>query len=361
MASFCRCCSIRRPLSVVRNPSVRIRRVRRLRLTCRVELTHQGVSLPALQERVGRLPDQIEAHCLGAVGREPSRIVAGCAPTARIERRPPVRDAEQGERPVRGFHGVGGEAGGGEQDAHLDVRLLEMIPQGLDLEATDRRLLSSTHDQSSAPPDGERDDAFEFEQVSLLRLGRGHTPVDAELGDLEPHFAQFAYDQDLEVFGCEPRQFQHPSSPSRAGPLRRRGADSTATFRVPPAPSRGPPQGVAPSPRSPHNEGTLCPKGAAIYQLHMNPNRATKVLHRKPGASDWDVVELEWAMDRVAELIRKTRDETFIEKLPNGKLVNMTPAMFALGGATLDNEFNHVCQKFWRGLGVVAIENQARI
>src|SRR5216110_4130634 len=114
-------------------------------------------------------------------------------------------------------------------------------------------------------------------------------------------------------------------------------------------------------PRSPHNEGTLCPKGAAIYQLHMNPNRATKVLHRKPGAGDWEVVELEWAMDRVAELIKKTRDETFIEKLPNGKLVNMTPAIFALGGATLDNEFNHVCQKFWRGLGVVAIENQARI
>src|SRR3989442_14320510 len=212
MASFLRCVSIRRPLSVVRNPSVRIRRVRRLRLTCRVELTHQGVSLPALQERVGRLPDQIEAHCLGAVGREPSRIVAGCATTARIERRPPVRDAEQGERPMRRLHGVGGEAGGGEQDSHLDVRLLQMIPQGLDLEATYRRLLSSTHDHSSAPPDGERDDAFEFEQVSLLRLGRGHTPVDAEVGDLEPHFAQFAYDQDLEVFGCELRQFQHPSS-----------------------------------------------------------------------------------------------------------------------------------------------------
>jgi formate dehydrogenase major subunit len=114
-------------------------------------------------------------------------------------------------------------------------------------------------------------------------------------------------------------------------------------------------------PRSPHNEGTLCPKGAAIYQLHVNPNRTTKVLHRKPGAGDWEVVELEWAMDRVAELTKKTRDDTFIEKLPNGKVVNMSPAIFALGGATLDNEFNHVCQKFWRGLGVVAIENQARI
>jgi formate dehydrogenase major subunit len=114
-------------------------------------------------------------------------------------------------------------------------------------------------------------------------------------------------------------------------------------------------------PRSPHNEGTLCPKGAAIYQLHVNPNRPTRVLHRKPGARDWEQVELEWAMNRVAELIKKTRDETFIERLPNGKLVNMTPAVFALGGATLDNEFNHVAQKFCRGLGIVAIENQARI
>jgi formate dehydrogenase major subunit len=114
-------------------------------------------------------------------------------------------------------------------------------------------------------------------------------------------------------------------------------------------------------PRSPHNEGTLCPKGAAIYQLHVNPNRPTRVLHRKPGARDWEQVELEWAMNRVADLIKKTRDETFIERLPNGKLVNMTPAVFALGGATLDNEFNHVAQKFCRGLGIVAIENQARI
>ena len=114
-------------------------------------------------------------------------------------------------------------------------------------------------------------------------------------------------------------------------------------------------------PRSPHNEGTLCPKGAAIYQLHVNPNRPTRVLHRKPGARDWEQVELEWAMNRVAELVKKTRDETFIERLPNGKLVNMTPAIFHLGGATLDNEFNHVAQKFCRGLGIVAIENQARI
>jgi formate dehydrogenase major subunit len=113
--------------------------------------------------------------------------------------------------------------------------------------------------------------------------------------------------------------------------------------------------------RSPHNEGCLCPKGAAIYQLHKNPNRATKVLHRKPGATGWEEVELDWAMDRVAALVKKTRDETFVERLENGALVNHTTAIFALGGATLDNEWNHLQQKLMRGLGVVAIENQARI
>jgi formate dehydrogenase major subunit len=114
-------------------------------------------------------------------------------------------------------------------------------------------------------------------------------------------------------------------------------------------------------PRSPHNEGTLCPKGAAIFQLHVNPNRPTQVLHRSPGAADWEVWDLDKAMTRIAELMKKTRDETFIERLPSGKLVNMTPAIFALGGATLEVEFNHVHQKLMRGLGIVAIENQARI
>jgi formate dehydrogenase major subunit len=113
--------------------------------------------------------------------------------------------------------------------------------------------------------------------------------------------------------------------------------------------------------RSPHNEGCLCPKGAATYQLIKNPNRATKVLHRKPGATNWQEVELDWAMDRIAQLVKKTRDETFVERLEDGTLVNQTTAIFSLGGATLDNEWNHLQQKLMRGLGIVAIENQARI
>ena len=93
----------------------------------------------------------------------------------------------------------------------------------------------------------------------------------------------------------------------------------------------------------------------------MNPNRPIQVLHRAPGAADWEVWDLERAMARVAELVKKTRDETFLERLPDGRLVNMTTAIFSLGGATLDCEWNHIQQKLMRGLGIVPIENQARI
>jgi formate dehydrogenase major subunit len=113
--------------------------------------------------------------------------------------------------------------------------------------------------------------------------------------------------------------------------------------------------------RSPHNEGTLCPKGAATFQLHINPNRPTQVLHRAPGAAEWEVWDLERAMARITELVKKTRDETFIERLENGKVVNATTGIFSLGGATLDIEWNHLQQKLMRGLGIVPIENQARI
>ena len=113
--------------------------------------------------------------------------------------------------------------------------------------------------------------------------------------------------------------------------------------------------------RSPINFGNLCPKGAAIYQLHVNPNRATQVLHRAPGATEWTVMDLNEAMDRVAQLVKETRDATFQETTDDGKVLMNTLGIFSLGGATMDNEWNHLQQKLMRGLGVVAIENQARI
>ena len=122
-------------------------------------------------------------------------------------------------------------------------------------------------------------------------------------------------------------------------------------------------------PNSPINQGTLCPKGAAIYQLHVNPNRPTQVLYRRPGGTQWEVLGLEEAMDMVAERLKKTRDETFQETFAatnadgetEQKVLMATLGIFSLGGATMDNEWNHVQQKLMRGLGVVAIENQARI
>src|SRR5207302_9311252 len=83
-------------------------------------------------------------------------------------------------------------------------------------------------------------------------------------------------------------------------------------------------------PRSPHNEGTLCPKGAAIYQLHVNPNRPTKVLHRAAGSTEWEVWDLDRAIDRVAALVKTTRDESIVERIENVKLANATPAIFGL-------------------------------
>ncbi|HVQ46093.1 MAG TPA: formate dehydrogenase, partial [Gemmatimonadales bacterium] len=120
--------------------------------------------------------------------------------------------------------------------------------------------------------------------------------------------------------------------------------------------------------RSPHNEGCLCPKGAATYQLIKNPNRATRVLHRKPGAREWEEVELDWAMDRIARLVKETRDETFQETWTTHdaqgrevrKRVNHTLRIGSLGGATMDNEWNYLQCKLMRALGVVFLENQAR-
>jgi formate dehydrogenase major subunit len=122
-------------------------------------------------------------------------------------------------------------------------------------------------------------------------------------------------------------------------------------------------------PNSPINQGTLCPKGAAIYQLHVNPNRMTQVLYRRPGGTSWETIGLEEAMDMVAERVKKTRDEIFTETYTftnadgetEEKIQMATTAIFSLGGATIDNEWNHLQQKLMRGLGVVAIENQARI
>ncbi len=115
---------------------------------------------------------------------------------------------------------------------------------------------------------------------------------------------------------------------------------------------------------SPINVGTLCPKGAASYQLAVNPNRWSKVKYRAPYSPDWQELELETAMDMIAERFQKTRDENFIATSKIGdseKRINQVLAINSLGGATIDDEWNYLHQKLMRACGVVSIENQARI
>ena len=116
------------------------------------------------------------------------------------------------------------------------------------------------------------------------------------------------------------------------------------------------------NPDSPINEGTLCPKGASTYQYVVNTNRVESVRYRAPYSDHWESRPLDWAMDRIARRIKETRDESFLERTPEGKLVNQTPAIATLGGATMDNEENYLIKKLLAGgLGMVWIENQARI
>jgi formate dehydrogenase major subunit len=115
---------------------------------------------------------------------------------------------------------------------------------------------------------------------------------------------------------------------------------------------------------SPVSEGTLCPKGAATYQLAVNPLRWTKAKYRAPNSDHWEDIDLERAMDMIAERFKKTRDENFIETVEvNGaeKRVNQVLAFASLGGATIDDEWNYIHQKLMRACGVVSVENQARI
>jgi formate dehydrogenase major subunit len=115
-------------------------------------------------------------------------------------------------------------------------------------------------------------------------------------------------------------------------------------------------------PRSPINEGTLCPKGANVFQLSVNPHRVTQVLYRAPHSDRWEVKPLDWAMDRIARRIKETRDRDFQTTTAEGKGLNAVKTIGTLGGATLDIEENYLMKKLYSGgLGILSVENQARI
>lgn len=115
------------------------------------------------------------------------------------------------------------------------------------------------------------------------------------------------------------------------------------------------------NPDSPINGGHLCPKGSAIFGLTVNSARWTTAKYRAPYSDRWEDKPLDWVLDRIAERVKETRERTFVRTAPGGKRVNHTLGISSLGGATFGIEENYLLGKLLHALGVVQIENQARI
>jgi formate dehydrogenase major subunit len=114
-------------------------------------------------------------------------------------------------------------------------------------------------------------------------------------------------------------------------------------------------------PDSPISRGRLCPKGSASLSLVTHPGRLTKVKYRRPYGTEWEELELDTAMDMIADRVLDTRERTWEDADGEGRHLNRTLGFAHLGGATLDNEENYLIKKLFTALGALQIENQARI
>src|SRR5690349_1955637 len=114
-------------------------------------------------------------------------------------------------------------------------------------------------------------------------------------------------------------------------------------------------------PDSPISRGRLCPKGSASKSLVTSPLRQTKVRYRRPYGTEWEDLDLDVALDMIADRILAARDETWEDVDDQGRPLNRTLGISSLGGATLDNEENYLIKKLFTALGAIQIENQARI
>ncbi len=113
-------------------------------------------------------------------------------------------------------------------------------------------------------------------------------------------------------------------------------------------------------PEHPINQGTLCSKGQAVFEVVTSPRRLQKVLYRAPGSDHWEEKPLKWAVTTVAQRIKETRDASFIPT-SNGVQVNRTETLASIGGAALNNEECYLITKLARALGIVYLEHQARL
>lgn len=114
-------------------------------------------------------------------------------------------------------------------------------------------------------------------------------------------------------------------------------------------------------PDSPISRGRLCPKGSASKNLVTSPLRNRTVRYRRPYGTEWEDLDLDTAMEMVADRVLRTREETWQDQDEQGHPVNRTMGIASLGGATLDNEENYLIKKLFTAMGAIQIENQARI
>ena len=115
-------------------------------------------------------------------------------------------------------------------------------------------------------------------------------------------------------------------------------------------------------PDHPINQGTLCPKGITLKQNIVNDRRLTKVMYRAPGSAAWEEKDWDFALDRIARLLKDTRDKRLRQKDDAGRTLNALTAVGVIGGCTDTNELNYLLVKAFRaGLGIVPLEQQARI
>ena len=114
-------------------------------------------------------------------------------------------------------------------------------------------------------------------------------------------------------------------------------------------------------PDHPINRGTLCPKGASLEQDILNPRRLLKPQVRRPGSDHWEDIPWNQALDAIANWVKKTREETFVETDATGRTVNRCEGIAWTGGCTDTNEFNYLVGKAMRSLGVCYLETQARV
>jgi anaerobic selenocysteine-containing dehydrogenase len=114
-------------------------------------------------------------------------------------------------------------------------------------------------------------------------------------------------------------------------------------------------------PDHPINQGSLCSKGQAVFEVVTSPRRLKTVRYRAPGSDHWEEKPLEWAMQTLAQRVKATRDAAFTSKSPTGVPVNRTEALANIGGASLNNEECYLISKLARSLGIVYLEHQARL